>query len=95
MKAQEEPKQETVEQAAERILANNIDGLKDLLQDDDLFFFYKVVIQCYGEAMAKWQMERMYSEEDMQEYADFCIRCYEKGLPCIIAKDWFELYKKK
>lgn len=55
-------KQETLEQAAERILANNVDGLKDLLQDDDLFFFYKVVIQCYGEAMAKWQSERMFSE---------------------------------
>lgn len=42
---------------------------------------------------AKWQQERMYS--DMQEYAEFCIRCYEKGMPCIIAKDWFEQFKKK
>jgi hypothetical protein len=60
-----EPKQETLEEAAERILANNIDGLRDALQDDDLFFFYKGVIQCYGEAMVEWQAERMYSEEDM------------------------------
>jgi hypothetical protein len=44
---------------------------------------------------AKWQQERMYSEEDMQEYAEFCIRCYEKGLPCIVAKDWLEQFKKK
>ena len=44
---------------------------------------------------AKWQAERMYSEEDMQEYAEFCIRCYEKGLPCIIAEDWFNQFKKK
>ena len=44
---------------------------------------------------AKWQQERMYSEEDMQEYAKFCIRCYNKGLPCIIAKDWFEQFKNK
>jgi len=44
-------------------------------------------------AGAKWQQERMYS--DMQEYAEFCIRCYEKGLPCIVAKDWFEQFKKK
>ena len=36
---------------AERILANNIDGLRDALQDDDLFFFYKDVIQHYGEAI--------------------------------------------
>ena len=61
----EEPKQETLEEAAKRILANNIDGLRDALKDDDLFFFYKGVIQCYGEAMAKYQAKRMYSEEDM------------------------------
>lgn len=54
-------KQQTLEETAERILANNIDGLRDALQDDDLFFFYKDVIQCYGEDMAKWQAERMFS----------------------------------
>jgi hypothetical protein len=37
----------------------------------------------------------MYSEEDMQEYAEFCIVCNQKELPCIIAKDWFEQFKKK
>jgi hypothetical protein len=44
---------------------------------------------------AKWQAERMYSEEDMQEYAEFCVQCFIKNLPCIIAKDWFEQFKKK
>ena len=58
---------ETIEEVAERILANNIDGLRDALKDDDLFFFYKGVIQCYGESMAKWQQERMYSEEEVRE----------------------------
>jgi hypothetical protein len=43
---------------------------------------------------AKWQQERMYSEEDMQEYAEFCVQCFIKNLPCIIAKDWFTQYKK-
>ena len=42
---------------------------------------------------AKWQEERMYS--DMQEYAEFCVQCFIKNLPCIIAKDWFEQFKKK
>ena len=41
----------------------------------------------------KWQQERMYI--DMQEYAEFCIRCYENKLPCIIAKDWFEQFKNE
>ena len=66
----EKTKQETLEEVAERILANNIDGLKDALKDDDLFFFYKGVVQCYGEAMAKWQQEQdknKYSEEDLKE----------------------------
>ena len=86
-------KQETLEQAAERILANNVDGLKDLLQDDDLFFFYKVVIQCYGEAMAKWQQERMYSEIDMK-------LAFETGRNFQLTgennfSELFELYKKK
>jgi hypothetical protein len=46
----------------------------------------------------KWQQEQdknKYSEQDMQEYATFCIRCHEQGLPCIIAQDWFKLYKNK
>jgi hypothetical protein len=43
---------------------------------------------------AKLQAERMYSEEDMQEYAEFCVQCFIKNLPCIIAKDWFEQFKK-
>lgn len=46
---------ETNEQAAKRILANNIDGLRDALKDDDLFFFYKGVVECYGEGVAEWK----------------------------------------
>jgi hypothetical protein len=63
-------KQETLQEVAERILANNIDGLRDALKDDDLFFFYKGVIQCYGEAMAKWQKEnekRIVSVSDLED----------------------------
>ena len=67
----EEPKQETLEEVAEKVLANNIDGLRDALQDDDLFLFYKGVIQCYGEAMANYQAKRMYSAEDLILFYDF------------------------
>ena len=65
---------ETLEEASERILANNVDGLKDALQDDDLFYFYKDVIKFYGQEMAKWQEEQdknKYSEEDMVKFAEF------------------------
>lgn len=44
---------------------------------------------------AKWQAEQMYSEEDMQEYSEFCIRLYDHRLPIIVAKDWFELNKQQ
>ena len=43
----------------------------------------------------KSNAEIMYSEEDMQEYSEFCIRLFMDGTPCIIAKDWFEQFKKK
>jgi hypothetical protein len=62
-------KQETLKEAAERILANNIEGLRNALKDDDLFFFYKGVIQCYGEAMANWQQEQDNKELAMWKLA--------------------------
>lgn len=55
-----QPKQETIDEVAERILANNIDGLKDLLNDDDLFYFYKGVIINYGVAVAEHQSEKTF-----------------------------------
>jgi hypothetical protein len=63
-------KQETLEEVAERILANNIDGLRDALKDDDLFFFYKGVIQCYGQAMAQQDKQ----DEFAIGFAEWCIK---------------------
>ncbi len=101
----EEP-QETVEEAAERILANNIDDLKDLLQDDDIFYFYKSVIQFYGEAMAKWQAEKMYSEEEVLELLQKALTHQDDGeIGSLVTVQgqirtanfysWFEQFKKK
>jgi len=39
--------------------------------------------------------EKKYTSEDMEDYAKFCINCYTNKLPCIIADNWFELFKKK
>ena len=80
----EEPKQETLEEAKNNAW-NNYEHVEGNLYSTSFKNGFN-----YG---AKWQQERMYS--DMQEYAEFCIRCYENGLPCIIAKDWFEQFKKK
>jgi hypothetical protein len=76
---QEEPNKETLEEAGERLFNEVYGGITSVSA------FIKG---------AKWQAERMYSEEDMEEYSEFCIRCYQKELPCIIAKDWFEQFKK-
>ena len=94
----EESKQETLEEAAERILANNVDGLSELLRDDDLFFFYKGVIQCYGEAMAEWQAERMYSEEEVKDLIEDWTKMangLNLNFPKYHFNKWFEKIKKK
>jgi hypothetical protein len=93
----EEPKQEPLEEVAEKVLANNIDGLRDALQDDDLFLFYKGVIQCYGEAMANYQAKRMYSAEDMTEAFIACWKAnVPDGIECKVSfNEWFEQFKKK
>lgn len=80
-------KQETLKEVAKEYAENEI---KDRGTDDD-----KLICSIDFIAGAKWQQERMYSDEDMQEYAEFCIICNQNTLPCITAKDWFEQFKKK
>jgi hypothetical protein len=57
----------------------------------------RVQNKCNGDKVRPKQEQdkNKYNEQDMQEYATFCIRCYEQGLPCIIAQDWFKIYKNK
>ena len=87
--------EQTLEEAAERILANNIDGLRDALQDDDLFFFYKDVIQCYGESMAEWQADRMYSEEEVEKIAKDAYEMGRKNILIGVFNKWFKQFKNK
>lgn len=69
-KAEELRKQETLQEFAKKTLANNVDGLREVLKDDDLFFFYKGVILRYGEAMAdEWQGEEHLTKEQIEEVA--------------------------
>ncbi len=79
----------TIEEAAEeryREYPNN--PLYEYNRDANCFRKRKAFI-----AGAKYQSEQMYS--DMQEYAEFCIRCHIEGLPLLSAKDWFTQYKSK
>ncbi len=38
---------------AKQLLANNLDGLKDIIKDDDIFEFYKGVVCEYAKELAK------------------------------------------
>ena len=42
---------------AEDLLANNIDGLRDFIDDDDIFFFYKGVICEFAKEFAAMHVE--------------------------------------
>ena len=44
-------------QTAEELLANNIDGLRDALQDDDLYFFYRGVICEFAKGFAEMHVK--------------------------------------
>jgi hypothetical protein len=44
------------------------------------------------------QQERLYSEEDMDNYAEYCVEhtlTKQIGHPYMSVKDWFEQFKKK
>lgn len=69
----EELKQETLEEAAENFFNNT------------RFRNYKTFF-CEG---AKWQAERMYSEEEVEEYLNY----YETTVPVTI-KQWFEQFEQ-
>jgi hypothetical protein len=103
---QEELKQETLEEAAERYYIDNIfcDGITE--------FEHDIAIRCYI-AGAKHTTERMYSEEDMISFAEFVATYTDKNRnvhgQMLHAKSkydgaeraidllniWFEQFKKK
>jgi hypothetical protein len=81
------PKQETLEEAALRLYrkfsSDPYNPLEDVLKDEREIFIEG----------AEWQAERMYS--DMEEYSAFVLKSYKEGLPLLLAKEWFEQFKKK
>ena len=47
---------------AEELLANNIDGLRDIIDDEDLFVFYKGVICEFAKELTKLHVEQALKE---------------------------------
>jgi hypothetical protein len=87
---QEEPKQETLEEAAERILEENYAYTDD---SGDRVYYDTQVKQCIIDG-AKWQAERSYSEEEvlniLQEFKRYLAFGDE-----VTHSDWFAQFKKK
>lgn len=78
------PRQETLEEAAEKFA-------KKFGIEIDSTRYYAFING------AKWQQERMYSEEDMEDYSNYCWKLsndnrYKTPLS---PKEWFEQFKKK
>jgi hypothetical protein len=80
---QEEPKQETLEEAAKRTYQK---GLQD---DIDLSFYDGVKLG------AKWQSERMYSEEELKNAIEISVAKALGVMSFTINEESFEQFKKK
>ena len=85
-----EPKQETLEEAANKIYPN----------DEYYNEYYCDMGELHREKFiegAKWQQERMYSEEDMAESFMACWKAnVPEGFECKLSfNEWFEQFKKK
>jgi len=88
-----EPKQETLEESAEKLYLSHENNELLYGHSEDLQLAYKAGIL----DGAKWQAERMYSEEDM---AEAFIACWKANVPdgieCKVSfNEWFEQFKKK
>ena len=83
----EEPKQETLEEAAFRLFPRLINDPYNPKEDDN-----EESREDFIDG-AKWQAERMYS--NMEEYSAFVLKSYKERLPLLLAKDWFKQFKKK
>jgi hypothetical protein len=84
---QEEPKQETLEEAADSYSSNPIFRMGTPRQDIKRGF----------ELGAKWQSERMYNEEDMKQFAEWLIKVnfnYTSNITDIFLT-WKEQFKNK
>lgn len=96
----EEPKQETLEEAINNEI-NNIDinssNLENIAKYNRISGTLLSELKKSMANIAKWQQERMYSEEDMEDYSNYCWKLsndnrYKTPLS---PKEWFEQFKKK
>lgn len=81
----EEPKQETFEEVAEKFATDK--------QNEDTSKYY-IALESF-QLGAKWQQERMYSEEEVKEILFHRETEYLKTKSVLHINEWFEQFKKK
>ena len=85
----EEPKQETLEEVAHEMLVDY--GIKSIGQSIGVLTVKKLMVN-----MAKWQAERMYSEEEVFNLCrEFAIFVQRNGPSYKKQQEWFEQFKRK
>jgi hypothetical protein len=87
---QGEPKQETLEEAAEKLYPENWESIMEGQHDSNSYERNAFI------KGAKWQAKRMYSEEDLHNafYNGWLFRGENYSFPKA-KKEWFEQFKKK
>jgi hypothetical protein len=85
VEADKMPMTETIEQAAERLYPFALGGIGNS-EDDRKNHFIKG---------AKWQQERMYSEEEVLDILDKLLTSMVKGEKTGLMEHWFKQFKKK
>ena len=86
---------ETLEEVAEKY-ANNWEEMHPELDFEDMTPIEISKIDFIEGA--KWQQERSYSEEDMDNYAEYCtthVLTTQIGNPYLSIKEFFEQFKNK
>ena len=99
----EESRQETLEEAAERMYPIVMKPILDIYDDGVSIQIGEEDANEYSRESfiegAKWQAERMYSEEDMKSFGKFCseydYRCFGSKTQEEMLSIWFEQFKKK
>ena len=74
---------------AEELLANNIDGLRDIIDDEDLFTFYKGVICAFAKELTTLHVEVALKEAS----ENYKMKAKENIHELHMNDDWMEVDK--
>jgi hypothetical protein len=86
----EEPKQETLEEAADK-LSDELHAVFEMNNEDAFLWILNILNKG-----ATWQAERMYSEEEVKHLINSLVKdCYFMQEPNQNVSEWFEQFKKK